>query len=84
MSKGERELTSKLNHFYRGRKYSKRDRPQMLGVQEERSHMSLRGERHVYVMFIFMICFALILFPYVLPLSNTRFRGRKTAREGNL
>ena len=56
----------------------------MLGVQEERSHMSLRGERHVYVMFMFMICFALILFPYVLPLSNTRFRGRKTAREGNL
>ena len=33
----------------------------MLGVQEERSHMSLRGERHVYV--IVMICFALIFFP---------------------
>ena len=27
--------------------------------------MSLRGERHVYVMFMFMIYFALILFPYV-------------------
>ena len=56
-------------------------RPQMLGVQEERSHMSLRGERHVYVMLMLMICFALILFPYVLPLSNTRFRGSKTPKE---
>ena len=50
----------------------------MLGVQEERSHMSLRGERHVYV--IFMICFALMLFPYFLPLSNIRFRGSKTSK----
>jgi hypothetical protein len=51
MSKGEREITSKLNHFYRGREYSGGEckKPQMLGVQEERSHMSLRGERHVHI-----------------------------------
>ena len=55
MSKGEREITSKLNHFDRGREFFNREkeeshqRPQMLGVQEERSHMSLRGERHDYV-----------------------------------
>ena len=59
MSKGEREITSKLNHFYRGRKYSGRERPQMLGVQEERSHMSLRGERHVH---IWLFALALFLF----------------------
>ena len=29
----------------------------MLGVQEERSHMSLRGERHLHAMFMFMMCF---------------------------
>ena len=28
---------------------SKGERPQMLGIQEERSHMSLRGERHVHI-----------------------------------
>ena len=53
MSKGEREITLKLNHFYRGRKYagaeSNHQRPQMLGVQEERCHMSSWGERHVHM-----------------------------------
>ena len=60
MSKGEREITSKLityegesikeeKEISRGREYSGRERPQMLGVQEERSHMSLRGERHVHI-----------------------------------
>ena len=62
MSKGEREITSKLNTSYRGRKreYSGGERSpggentqeesnskgsQMLGVQEERCHMSSRGGR---------------------------------------
>ena len=68
MSKGEREITSKLNHFKRGRVYFKQgeicnhiQRPVMLGVQEERSHMSLRGERHVMFlwsdMFLLWFCF---------------------------
>ena len=52
----------------------------MLGVQEERSHMSLIGERHVYVMFMFMICFALIFWPYLLLISHARFRGSKTSK----
>ena len=61
MSKGEREITSKLNHFYRGGEYSGWEsyhfkRPQMLGVQEERSHMSLRGERHVHIYLVAMPC----------------------------
>ena len=70
-----REITSKLNHFYRGRKYSGGEssstrrqkyhfkRPQMLGVQEERSHMSLRGERHVHSWL-----FALALFLFFAPI----------------
>lgn len=82
MSKGEREFTSKLNERILQTGGERNHMPQMLGVQEERSHMSLRGERHVYV--IDLICFALILFPYFLPLSNIRFRGRKTAREESL
>ena len=58
MSKGEREITSKLNYFKREREYFNRGREvitskaQMLGILEERSHMSLRGERHVYIMFL--------------------------------
>ena len=70
MSKGKREITSKLNHIYRGREYSRRESnhqgPQMLGIQEERSHMSSRGERHVHIcsielaLFIpFELCFLL-------------------------
>ena len=73
MSKGEREITSKLNHFYRGRENTQRERilhkekevshrrPQMLGVQEERSHMSLRGEIHVYI-WLFQLCFFVLIF----------------------
>ena len=67
MSKGEREITSKLNHIHRGREYSRRESnhqgPQMLGVQEERSHMSLRGERHVYVMFLIWSVLLWLCFP---------------------
>ena len=75
MSKGEREITSKLNHFYRGREYSGGEssstrrqkyhfkRPQMLGVQEDRSHMSLRGEIHVHIWL-----FALALFLFLISL----------------
>ena len=60
MSKGEREITSKLNHISREENTqgeSNLQGSQMLGVQEERSHMSLRGERHVH-----MCLFALALF----------------------
>ena len=39
-----------------------RERPQMLGIQEERSHMSLRGERHVH---IWLFAFALIFFALI-------------------
>ena len=58
---------------------------QMLGVQEERCHMSSWGERHVH-----MCLFALALFiyifqlwfsvPYLLPVSHARFRGSKTSK----
>ena len=54
MSKGEREITSKLNHINRGREISlggentqgesNLQGSQMLGVQEERCHMSSWGE----------------------------------------
>ena len=57
----------------------------MLGVQEERCHMSSWGERHVH-----MCLFALALFicsfqlwfsvPYLLPISHARFRGSKTSK----
>ena len=62
---------------------------QMLGVQEERCHMSSWGERHVH-----MCLFALALFicvfelwfsvPYLLPISHARFRGSKTSKGKNL
>ena len=74
MSKGGREITSKLNHFYRGREYSGRERPQMLGVQEERSHMSLRGERHVH---IWLFAFALIFYSLSSPSIPYKIQGEQ-------
>ena len=93
-----REITSEREreyHLLRGRKRSPRGEntqvesisqgSQMLGVQEERCHMSSWGERHVH-----MCLFALALFiyifqlwfsvPYLLPVSHARFRGSKTSK----
>ena len=44
------------------RRERERERPHMLGIQEERSHMSLRGERHVSMCYVCYDCFALIFF----------------------
>ena len=55
MSKGEREINQSLIISIGG----ECKKPQMLGVQEERSHMSLRGERHVHIWL-----FALALFSF--------------------
>ena len=48
--KGEREITSKLKSFLQGERILRGEckKPQMLGVQEERSYMSLIDERHVH------------------------------------
>ena len=73
MSKGEREITSKLNHFYRGGRILRRkelfnekevshQRPRILGVQEERSYMSLRGERHVHIWSYLIACISSVVF----------------------
>ena len=75
---GEREITSKLNHFYRGRIIRKRERPQMLGVQEERSHMSLRGERHVNL--CYDLCSDLFCSDFVslfCPIIQYKIQGEK-------
>ena len=52
MSKGGRELTTKLNHIKKGEREINnhiKERPQMLGIQRgEKSHV-FRGERHVHV-----------------------------------
>ena len=90
-----REITSEREyHLLRGRKRSPGGEntqvesisqgSQMLGVQEERCHMSCWGERHVH-----MCLFALALFiyifqlwfsvPYLLPISHARFRGSKAS-----
>ena len=54
MSKGEREITSKLNHFYRGREYSGGETPDAWCSRGEKSHVFKRG-KHVYV--VAPICF---------------------------
>ena len=64
---------------------------QMLGVQEERCHMSSWGERHVQMCLFALalfICFFELWFcnllwfsvPYLLPVSHARFRGSKTSK----
>ena len=58
---------------------------QMLGVQEERCHMSSWGERHVHMCLFALalfICFFGLWFsvPYLLPVSHARFRGSKTSK----
>ena len=76
-------MTSKLNHIYRGSVLShikERERePQMLGIQEERNHMSLRGERHVSLCYDFcaLICFALIFFSLYSPIIQYKIQGEK-------
>ena len=76
MSKGEREFTSKL-------KPSKGERllqtggekiPQMLGVQEERSHMSLEGKD---MFMLFCVCFALIFFSLSSPNIHYKIQGEQ-------
>ena len=43
--KGEREITSKLNHFYRGRKYLReRETPDVWCSRGEMPHVFLRGK----------------------------------------
>ena len=82
---GERDQL-KLNHSYKGREHSGGEckKPQMLGVQEERSHMSLRGERHVLIYLSALALFLLFELrfsvPYLLPVSHARFRGSKTSK----
>ena len=72
------------NHFYRGRGYlgGVCKKPQILGVQEERSYMSLRGERHVHIWsyLIAYINYVFFYFPYLIPISHARFRGSKTSK----
>ena len=100
LSKGKREITSKLNHFNRGREiYFNRRRDisrgrentqeesnpqgsQMLGVQEERCHMSSWGERHVHMCLFYMSSdfawFCILLWfsvPYLLPVSHVYDSG---------
>ena len=60
--------SSMLNHFYRGRGYSGGvcKKPQMLGVQEERSYMSLRGERHVHIWSYLIACISSVVFSFAL------------------
>ena len=57
-------------------------RPRMLGVQEERSCMSLRGERHVHIWLFAFALFSLLWFsvPYLLPVSQARFRRSKISK----
>ena len=58
----------------------------MLGVQEERSHMSSRGERHVHIclfalaLFIFELWFFV---PYLLQYPMLDSGGARHLREGN-
>ena len=93
MSKGEREITSKLNHISRGEISRGANTPgksnlqgsQMLDVQEESCHMSSWGERHVHMCLFALalfICFFELCFsvPYLLPVSHARFRGSKTSK----
>ena len=82
---GEREITSKPNHFKRGR-ILQRGRvlnhikePLMLGIQEERSHMSLEGkDMLVCAMFLCdLIWFALIFFSLYSPIIQYKIQGEK-------
>ena len=88
ISEGEREDPSRGERDLQGERIlveSISQGSQMLGVQEERCHMSYWGERHVH-----MCLFALALFiyifqlwfsvPYLLPVSHVRFRGSKTSK----
>ena len=57
----------------------------MLGVQEDRCHMSLRGERHVWLLalaqaLLFPFFVALILCSLSSPNIPCRFRGSKTSK----
>ena len=91
---GERDHI-KAYHFNRGREISlggentqgesNLQGSQMLGVQEERCHMSSWGERHVHMCLFALalfICFFELWFsvPYLLPVSHARFRGSKTSK----
>ena len=69
-----REITTKLNHIKGGECLitSKGESPQMLGIQEERSHMSLRGEIHVSICYN---CFALIFFSLPSPSIPYKIQG---------
>ena len=81
MSKGEREITSKLNHIYRGREYSREERviikdPRCL-VFKRREVTCLQEGKD---MFIFVCISSVFLIPYLLPVSHDRFRGSKTSK----
>ena len=60
----------------------------MLGVQEERCHMSLRGERHVWLLalaqaLLFLVCYFDFLFPIFSQYPMLDSGGARHLREGN-
>ena len=71
----------------RGREYSGGERPQMLGVQEERSHMSLRGGKTcsyliVCISYVSFLC-SDFLFPIFSQYPMLDSGGARHLREGN-
>ena len=82
MSKGEREITSKLNHFYRGR-----ETQDAWCSRGEKSHVFKKGKTCSYLFVcissiyflwaLILLCFSV---PYLLPVSHARFRGSKTSK----
>jgi hypothetical protein len=91
MSKGEREITSKLNHFDRGREFFNREkeeshqRPQMLGVQGEKSHVFKRGKTCSYL--VVCICSDFLCSDFLFPIFSQYpmqdSGGARHLREGN-
>ena len=83
-------IRERVYHLLRGRKRSLGGEntqvesisqgSQMLGVQEERCHMSSWGERHVQMCLFALCSLSSDFFPYLLPVSHARFRGSKTSK----